>query len=274
MRFRTRIVLLIAVAAGLVIATALSPRIAQDPAYHQFADQRTIVGIPHFFDVISNVPFLFVGLWGIYICLVGSAKAFAQPSERWPYAVLFLGVLLTCFGSGYYHWNPTSQSLVWDRLPMTIGFMGLLSATIVERVSHRNGLRLLIPLLLFGMASVFYWHRTEIAGAGDLRPYVLVQFGSLLLFVLTVILFAPKYTKGKYIGYAVGFYALAKVLELLDIPIYRVLHVVSGHTLKHLAAAAAVGWIAWMLKVRTPAGSLALHRAAPEEVLIARKNQR
>jgi|SRR6185369_7742000 hypothetical protein len=263
MKFRTRVVLLVAVVVGLTIATALVARIPQDPAYHRFADQRTIFGIPHFFDVISNLPFLFIGAWGLFVALQSSRNMFAVSSERWPYVVLFVGVLLTAFGSSYYHWNPNNHTLVWDRLPMTVGFMGLLSAAIVERIHHRTGMRLLSTLVLLGIASVVYWYRTELAGSGDLRPYVLAQFGSLLLLILTLILFAPKYTGGKYIGYAIGFYALAKVLELLDAPIYHVLRVVSGHTLKHLAAAAAVFWIVWMLKTRTLAGTLSLRRPTP-----------
>jgi hypothetical protein len=167
-------------------------------------------------------------------------------------------VILTCFGSSYYHWNPNNHTLVWDRLPMTVGFMGLLSATIAERVNLRFGIRWLLPLVLVGIASVVYWNRTELAGAGDLRPYILVQFGSLFLLLLILILFPPKYTGGKYVGYAIGFYGLAKLLEVADVPIYRVLHIVSGHTLKHLAAAAGIVWIVWMLKTRVIAGGLNL----------------
>jgi hypothetical protein len=249
---------LLAIVVGMTIATALVPRIAQDPAYHHFADQRTIFGIPHFFDVVSNAPFFFVGVWGLFVALVGSKQMFAETSERWPYVVLFLGVILTCFGSCYYHWNPNNHTLVWDRLPIIVGFMGLLSAMIAERISLSFGIRWLPPLVLMGIASVVYWNRTELAGAGDLRPYVLVQFGSLLVLILILILFPPKYTGGKYIGYAIGFYALAKVLELTDVPVYRFLHIVSGHTLKHLAAATAIVWIVWMLKTRTIAGGLNL----------------
>lgn len=44
-------------------------------------------------------------------------------------AVLFAGVLLTSAGSTWYHLAPTNDSLVWDRLPMTLGFMGLFAAS-------------------------------------------------------------------------------------------------------------------------------------------------
>ena len=124
MTLRTRQRLLLLIVIVMIIVTAFVPRIAQDPAYHNFADQRAFFSIPNFFDVTSNLPFLFVGVWGLW--MVGRCH-FLDPVERWPYVVLFIGIFLTCFGSAYYHWTPNNQTLVWDRLPMTIAFMGLLS---------------------------------------------------------------------------------------------------------------------------------------------------
>ena len=43
----------------------LLPPIAQDPTYHQFADQRTLLGIPNFWNVVSNLPFVLVGAMGL-----------------------------------------------------------------------------------------------------------------------------------------------------------------------------------------------------------------
>jgi hypothetical protein len=91
--------------------------------------------------------------------------------ERWPYAALFAGTALTAIGSAYYHLAPGNWPLVWDRLPMTVGFMGLLTAVLAERVGHRIARRLFVPLVVFGAASVAYWYRSEGRGAGDLRPY-------------------------------------------------------------------------------------------------------
>lgn len=243
---RPRLVILISVTLALILATAFVPRIPQDPTYHHFADQRAFFGIPHFFDVVSNVPFFFVGLWGL---LVTTRRI--HGTERWAYFTLFAGVLLTCFGSAYYHWDPNNQTLVWDRLPMTIAFMGLLSAIISERIDGSLGLRLLAPMVLLGLASVIYWNRTELAGAGDLRPYVLVQFGTLLLLILVLLFFPPRYTGTRYLIYAFGLYVLAKTLEQLDLPIYHALRILSGHTLKHLAAAAAIACIAVAVHRRT-----------------------
>ena len=46
-------------------------------------------------------------------------------------------------------------------------------------------------------------------------------------------------------------YGVAKVFEMSDGPIYHALGIVSGHTLKHLTAAAAVGCVVAMLRERS-----------------------
>src|SRR5262245_15202615 len=49
------------VALGLVFC--LSP-IPQDLSYHTFADDRTMLGVPNFLNVASNLPFIVVGVLG------------------------------------------------------------------------------------------------------------------------------------------------------------------------------------------------------------------
>ena len=250
--------------AALVVAVLLCfaiafhfPPIPQDPAYHHFADTRTIAGIPDFWNVVSNALFLVFGVMGIAFTMrrhhLDDSHRFLSPAERWPYLIFFIGVLLTAFGSSYYHWNPNNATLVWDRLPMTLGFMSLLAAMIGERVGLRAGLVSLAPLLAFGLFSVVYWDVTESRGHGDLRLYALTQFGSLLVLLLLLALFPPRYTRGSDFMVALGFYVLAKALEVLD---RRVFHAtrgaMSGHALKHIAAAFAAYWILRMLKLRAP----------------------
>ena len=251
-----RLAFLIAFSVATVAAALLVPRIAQNPAYHQFADGRSWVLVANFLNVASNLPFLIVGAMGL--ALVANPQAltarrlFLDGREPWPYGIFFLGVALTSFGSAYYHLAPGNDRLVWDRLPMAIAFTAFFAAIIAERISVRAGLVLLLPLLIAGVASVFYWHFTEQRGAGDLRPYALVQFYPLLAIMLMMYLYPPRYTRSLDIAGALGFYALAKLLEVLDVQIYQLAGVVSGHTLKHLAAALAPFWILRMLKRREP----------------------
>ena len=135
---------------------------------------------------------------------------------------------------------------------MTLGFMSLLSALLMERVNLRAGLMALGPLLLLGLASVAQWYASELRGAGDLRLYLMVQFYTLLLILLILGLFPARYTRGADLVVAMGFYVLAKLFEVLDRRIFNLGHVVSGHTLKHLAAALGVYWIFRMLAHRRP----------------------
>jgi hypothetical protein len=218
-----------------------------------------LLSIPNFGNVVSNLPFAVIGLLGIAFLL----RAASGPScghlldsrERWPYLIAFVGMLLTAFGSSYYHLAPNNARLVWDRLPMTLVFMSMVAAMIAERVQLRLGLILLPPLLVIGIASVLQWYESEIHGAGDLRFYAAVQ-GYSALVLLIVLLFPPRYTRGYDLAIIVGFYALAKALETLDKPIFSIGHLVSGHTLKHLAAATAGYLLLRMLQLRRSVGGI------------------
>ena len=257
---RRRARLLVVLGLLMVGVTALVPPIAQDPAYHHFADQRGLLGVPNLLNVASNLPFLVVGALGLLFLAGdhrGGGPAFIAPEERRPYWPFFTGVALTSVGSAYYHWRPDNATLFWDRLPMTVAFMGLLASVIGERVSRRAGQRLLWPLLIAGVGSTLYWHLGELRGMGDLRPYGLVQFGSMVLVPLILVLFPARYTGTAYLWLSLGWYALAKACEYFDHGLLA-LTGVSGHTWKHLASAASAYWILRMLARRRP---LALREA-------------
>ena len=130
-----------------IVAALFMPAFPQPLAYHHFADQRSAFGIANFRDVASNAGFLIAGIAGLIVVFSGRAR-FEFASERWPWAAFFLGILLTAFGSSYYHLAPDNERLFWDRLPMTMAFMGLLASQIVDRVGVRVGLMLLLPLLI------------------------------------------------------------------------------------------------------------------------------
>jgi hypothetical protein len=239
---------------GMIVAVLEWPPLPQPSAYHVMADQRTFLGVPNCLNVLSNLPFALVGLLGLSATFshgAGRAPQFLDPWERWPYAALFVGVTLTTLGSGYYHLAPDNARLVWDRLPMAVGFMGLLTALLAERVSLAVARWLFGPLLVVGATSVAYWYWSELQNAGDLRPYLLVQFGSLLLVLLMLVLYPARYPGTRYLAYGLVAYAVAKVFELADQPIYALGYFVSGHTLKHIVAAGGVACLAEMLRART-----------------------
>jgi hypothetical protein len=253
-RHRTRLLLLFALTVVTVAAVFFVRPIAQDPAYHNFADQRTLVGIPHALNTLSNIPFLLAGALGFIQVLRGAAAPFSTKQERWPYYIFFFGVAMTCFGSSYYHLAPGNERLVWDRLPMSVAFMSLFAAVIIERISRKAGLILLVPLVAVGVASVIYWNITEQTGRGDLRPYVVVQFYTMLAVAMIVLLFPSRYTRGYDVLVAVAIYGVAKVAEALDGTLLAANGVISGHSAKHIVAALSASWIIVMLKRRQPAG--------------------
>ncbi len=255
MMIRTRLVVIAGITLGVAAILLLGlPPIPQSQAYHNFADKRTLFGIPNFLDVISNLAFLCVGLQGIFYLrrhrASGVSEVFIEKIEQWPYVVFFWGIVLTSFGSAYYHLAPDNVRLVWDRLPMTLIFMSMLAAIIAERINVRAGLLSFLPLLAFGISSVIYWYLSELRGEGDLRFYIIVQFYSMLAILLIVKLFPAKYTRSTDLLGVFAFYALAKVFELLDLEIFVFSRIVSGHTLKHFAAAFAVYWLLRMLRYR------------------------
>jgi hypothetical protein len=222
--------------ATLVAVMLFVPRVTQDPRYHQFADQRTLVArIPNTLNVVSNVVFMAVGIIGLMVVRRHAAGAAA--------ATFFLGTLATFLGSSWYHLAPGDGRLVYDRSGMIICFAAIVAMLLDERLGVRHSMRWLLAI---GAASIIWWQLT-----GDLRPYGFVQFFPMLLIILLLLFTKPRYTHTWTIVALAALYAVAKAFELADAPIYRALGV-SGHTLKHIVAGAATGMVAWWVAARKP----------------------
>jgi hypothetical protein len=232
-----------------VLAAFLLPAMPQPLSYHDFADRRAIFGVANFLDVASNAAFVLAGLAGVAVVL-RPRTAFASTGERWPYAVFFAGMLLTGLGSAYYHLLPDNERLFWDRLPMTVAFMSLIAAQVVDRIDTRTGLALLVPMLLVGAVSVFHWRATERAGAGNVVPYAVLQGYAVVVLFLMALLQPSRYTRGSDVYWALAGYAIAKLLETFDGELFALGHLASGHSLKHLAAAVAGLVVCRMLWLR------------------------
>jgi hypothetical protein len=217
--------------------------IAQDPFYHQFADQRSLLGIPNWQNVLSNLPFLFVGGAGL-----GHALKTSHRPPRLSWCVFFIGVGLTCLGSMYYHWEPSDQTLVLDRLPMTLGFTGVFVAVLSEFVTPRLERFLLLPAVGLGMFSVFLWQQV-----GDLRLYIWVQGIPMLVIPFLILFLDNGFTHRRYLPYALICYLLSKVFEFSDHVVFTLTGGwLGGHALKHLMAALGAWFIYDMLRKRTP----------------------
>jgi hypothetical protein len=243
------LVLLVSALAGLTLAL---PRIPQPLEYHQFADQRSCFGLPNCLDTASNALSVLMGVLGLCFLYGFSRRCdFIDSREALPYVLFFFAVILVGFASGFYHLAPDNGRLVWDRAAIALALLALLSAIFCERLGSIAGLRLLPLLSAAGLGSVAYWYLSEAHGRGDLRPYGLMQFTSMLLLPLLLWLYPPRYSGDRDILAVIGLYGLALLCDLGDRPIFALTGgLVSGHTLKHLVVGLAVYWVVRRLKRR------------------------
>jgi len=232
-------IIIASVAVLAVIAIFVQDPIAQDPAYHLLADTRGIWHLQNFWNVVSNLPYLILGIVGIYK-ITQSPDIEILAEFKLAYILFFSAVAIVAFGSGYYHLAPNNNTLVWDRLPITIVFMSFFTILLSEFISIRVGKVLLFPLIAAGIASVVYWHMSEGWGQGDLRFYALVQFTPVILIPVILLCFRSRYTR--VYGYWGLFftYTIAKLLEHFDMEIFQLLGFISGHSIKHLVSALGV----------------------------------
>jgi hypothetical protein len=237
----------LALAASLApwLVTLVLPPLAQPQSYHDFADQRVLWGVPHALNVLSNLAFLLVGLAGLAALPTTMNFEVAARPPRLPWLVMFVGVALTAPGSAYYHLDPNDATLVWDRLPMALGLAGLVAGTLADR-APRLGWPLVLALTTTGVATVIYWSLS-----GDLVPYLVMQAGFLGTALIATAAIASPYDRAAWLYAAAALYAGALGAERLDRALGALFGgVVSGHTLKHLLAAAAIALIYLMLRRR------------------------
>lgn len=220
-------------ACGLLCALALfGPALAQPPGAHDFADHRALWGVPHALDVLSNLPFALAGAWGLWLLRRPAGALYA--AQRGCARLFFAGLLLTAAGSAFYHWAPDDLGLAIDRGAMAIAFAGLLGMAAAARVSGRAGRALALALVVLGPASVAAWFAN-----GNVLPWAVVQFGGIAL-LLGVLAGGREHLASLPVRWSLVLlaYAVAKLFEANDA---TVLHasgeLLSGHTLKHVAAA-------------------------------------
>jgi hypothetical protein len=232
-----------------IIGWQMGP-IPQPQSYHNFADQRSLLGIPHAADVLSNIAFALVGVWGLFLLLTPGKVKFIYPRERWPWVGVALGLFFTSLGSVYYHLSPDDARLVWDRLPMVILFTSFIAALIAERININLGLWLWPLLIIIGLCSIWYWYWSELQGRGDLRFYLSVQLFAVWTTFVMLLTRSPYDHNGCLIAVLI-FFLLARLFEMYDHEVFVITkETVSGHTLKHFAAAFGVFWMLWMVKKR------------------------
>ena len=219
---------LLILAAFFIIAAMIGP-IEQYAHYHDFADQKTWLSVPYGKDVWSNLGFLWIGFWGMWQLKRHRINVLSA-------YVSMAAMMLTAFGSAYYHVNPNDWTLIWDRLPISLVCAGLISSTITHLKPTTKTMWLDTALIAVAILGVAVWHVN-----GDLRWYLGLQLWCVL--VLPYWLMASGTAKPIQWAMlaAIFWYVLAKITESTDVWIWQhTQQLISGHTLKHLLASVAL----------------------------------
>jgi hypothetical protein len=221
--------------------------IPQRKAYHNFVDKRALCGICNFCDVISNVPFLIVGAYGIWAIGQLSESNFLSSGERFAWCLFFLGTFFVGFGSGYYHLCPNNDRLFWDRMPMCISFAGFNLALVEVLGIYEPSPFWQLTALFSCLLSCYYWRLYD-----DLRFYLIIQFYPMAVAIPVFLAVEPRCTHMKYIYFTYSAYLFAKLTEFYDRGVFRLtMEIISGHSVKHLAAAFGILALVPFLQYRT-----------------------
>lgn len=233
-RRRTAIIVGTACALWLVLSL-LGPFVAQPAGYHGFADQRAWGAIPHALDVLSNLGFLVAALAGGGL-LARLPSHETTRAARSMAAIFFIGLACSFAGSSFYHWHPDDASLAWDRLAMCVPFAGMLGLAAQQACGDDAAWPACIAMLASAVAAVLLWQHS-----GNMLSWALAQGGGMLVLLW---LAARRRREGGLqirLGWVIALYAVAKCFELADAQVFAWSDgFISGHSLKHLFAAAAV----------------------------------
>jgi hypothetical protein len=199
---------------------------------HPFVDARVLWGIPNALDVLSNLAFIPMGLWGLWSL---HRAPDVQRATRQSASVFFVGLLLTCFSSSAYHWAPSVWGLALDRAGMAVAFAGVLGLAVAERVSLR--------------AAPWVWGSVGVAGLlaillnytfGVIAPWAVVQFGGMAVVLWAAVQPKQAGALGARWSVLIAIYVVAKLFELGDESVFKATgELMSGHSLKHIVASLA-----------------------------------
>lgn len=240
---------LYAVCAALAAVACAGPHVAAGAGAHAFADARTLWGIPHAIDVLSNLPFALAGLLGLTALARAAHRRAVQGGTLACAALFFGGLLLTTGGSALYHWQPTDATLLADRAGMLVAFAGMLGLAVNSRLGARAASVMVATVLAGGALALHTW-----AASGQLLPWAVLQGGGMLV-LLGLALRQPEPGRLAVSLWAVvGWYAVAKLLELGDHAVFGWTDGwVAGHSLKHVLAALAAWPVIAALRAVPPA---------------------
>ncbi|XP_061374851.1 uncharacterized protein LOC133317067 [Gastrolobium bilobum] len=210
-----------------------TPRIPRSPKHHQFVDMRNLFGVPNTLNVMTNLPFLVVGVLGFVLALEGGFFNISSQGEVWGWVLFYAGIAGVAFGSAYYHLKPDDHRVLWDTLPMMVAFSSLLSSLVAERLGQRIGLCCMFALIVAALLCVVYERIYN-----DIRLSMVFQLILPLAIPVIASVYRSKYTHSRYWFLSTGIYLLAKFEGVTDRKLYHVNnYIISGHSLEHLCLA-------------------------------------
>ncbi len=198
---------------------------------HPFVDARRWWGVPNSLDVVSDLPLMLAGTVGFWF-LRGQRLGWPTVNAL---RVFFTGLILSGLGSAVYHWAPDAGALMIDRLGMAVAFAGVLALSVAERGGQREARDFLPVVFVLAVVSALL-PRVQ----GNVRPWAVVQFGGVGLIAWSATRPPSPGSVGVHLAGVIARYAATKLLELGVEAVFRATgEWVSGHSLKHVAAACA-----------------------------------
>lgn len=236
-RARVAATLTAAVVVAVVVGLVVGP-VTRAPGFHAYADRRAWLGVPNAGDVLSNLAFLVVAALAARRL---RAPALAAPRGLAIAAVVAVG--LVGVGSGAYHLAPGDAALAFDWAPIVLALVALTACVVGDRGGVALGRAVVLVGAPLALAVVAIWYAGGGTHGGDMRWYVALQ-GTAVLLPLVVALVAPGQIARLPLAAALGAFVLARAFTARDAWWLATVGI-SGHALKHVAAAGAAGLALW-----------------------------
>jgi hypothetical protein len=228
----------------IIMALFYGP-ISQPQEYHDFADDREILGVPNALDVMSNLAIIYPGVVGLAFIHESRNRTQVSEDEISIQITLFSGMILTFAGSVWFHLDPTDSTMLWDRLGMSVVIGSCISLLIHDMWDRNLAAKIHLPIIIASIVSVLWWPVFD-----DLRVYFIVKHHPFILFPIFLLCGRRIYDKVSGYYWGLSMFLLATIFEFADQQIFEITGIISGHTLKHIAAGIGLWFLMVMIRDR------------------------
>ena len=228
----------------IIMALFYGP-ISQPQEYHDFADDREILGVPNALDVMSNLAIIYPGVVGLAFIHESRNRTQVSEDEISIQITLFSGMILTFAGSVWFHLDPTDSTMLWDRLGMSVVIGSCISLLIHDMWDRNLAAKIHLPIIIASIVSVLWWPVFD-----DLRVYFIVKHHPFILFPIFLLCGRRIYDKVSGYYWGLSMFLLATIFEFADQQIFEITGIISRHTLKHIAAGIGLWFLMVMIRDR------------------------